>query len=180
MQQRWSQPITGDLAMLVVLTGSSLVQKSTTSWIPRHSSLLWYTLCTDSISDCMTSNVRKRVTACSCLSISDPDRQITLDLFERECTTSLIIAWQAANWADTFLMFWRVTLHNAPMRFNVDQERKVAERLHHTPAVCRSSYISGELLSNIETSQTFRNKLLNSKLWWHIIRLLISQIDRRI
>ena len=41
--------------------------------------------------------------------------------------------------------------------------KKVAERLHHSPAICKSSYISGDLLANIETSQAFRTKLLNSK-----------------
>ncbi len=41
--------------------------------------------------------------------------------------------------------------------------KKVAERLHHTPAVAKASYIHGDLISNLENSPSFRARLLNGK-----------------
>lgn len=41
--------------------------------------------------------------------------------------------------------------------------KNVADRLHHTPAVCKSSYIHGDLISNLENNPAYRTKLLFSK-----------------
>lgn len=44
-----------------------------------------------------------------------------------------------------------------------DTLKKVADRLHHTPAVCSRSYIHPDLILGLETSPAFRQKLLTSK-----------------